>query len=155
MLAQDREYAENLRGRVAAAGLDGIVALEGPLAPALVPARVRAADAAVNVSATDSVDKAALEAMACGLPVVVSNPALVPIVAAVDARCTVPPGDARALADRLAWLAGVSRVERAALGAALRAAVVRDHSLHRLTRRLVNDVLGQPRSASDADDHGA
>jgi glycosyltransferase involved in cell wall biosynthesis len=129
--------------------------MEGPVAPGQVPSTYRAADVAVNVSETDSVDKAALEAMACGLPVVVTNRALAPIVGVADARCVAPPGDAGALAARLAWLAAASQAERSALGERLRAVVMRDHSLHRLTERLVGEALGRPRPTPGAAGSGA
>jgi glycosyltransferase involved in cell wall biosynthesis len=155
VLPLDCAYGEALRQRIIAAGLDGIVTMEGPVAPGQVPSTYRAADVAVNVSETDSVDKAALEAMACGLPVVVTNRALAPIVGVADARCVAPPGDAGALAARLAWLAAASQAERSALGERLRAVVMRDHSLHRLTERLVGEALGRPRPTPGAAGSGA
>jgi glycosyltransferase involved in cell wall biosynthesis len=82
--------------------------------------------------------------MACGLPVVVTNRALAPIVGAVDARLAQPHGDPAALARCLGWLASASDAERTALGTRLRAVVVRDHSLPQLIQRLVGEVLGRP-----------
>ena len=148
VLDGDREYAERLRRRVAERGLAGVVGLPGPVPPSAVPECYRTADVAVNLSETGSVDKAPLEAMACGVPVVSANPAVVPILAGVEPRLVVPPGDAAALAGRLAWLAAIGAVDRAGLGARLRPVVVREHSLDRLVDRLVTDVLGRPSRAA-------
>jgi glycosyltransferase involved in cell wall biosynthesis len=145
VLEGDRAYRERLARRIHDAGLSDIVSLEGPVLPARVPDVYRAADVGVNLSDTDSVDKAALEAMACGVPVVVSNRSFAPILGPVDGRLLVPKGDAALLAGQLARLAAAAPTERAALGERLRAVVVRDHSLDRLADLLVTDVFRRSR----------
>jgi glycosyltransferase involved in cell wall biosynthesis len=147
VLDGDRAYAERLRRRIDEAGLADVVALAGPVRRAEIPDHYRAAGVAVNLSDTDSVDKAVIEAMACAVPTVSANRAVAPILEAVHPRLVVPKGDAPALADRLAWLAATDPAERAALGARLRAVAVRDHSLDRLVDLLVTEVLGRPRRA--------
>lgn len=94
----------------------------GTVSYAELPPLLRAASVYVLPSSTEGRAKALLEAMACGLPCVVSDiPAFKDIVAA-GAAVSFPPGDERALADILTrLLADPDR--RAALGALGRAFV--------------------------------
>jgi glycosyltransferase involved in cell wall biosynthesis len=141
VLPGDEGYAARLRASVADAGLDGVIELLGSATGEALVSLYREAHAFVNLSETDSVDKAALEAMACGVPVVTSNRSLGRIVGEVDARLAVPKGDAAGTAAALARLAAMGSAERAADGLRLREAVVRDHSLERLADRLVGEIL--------------
>ncbi|MBZ0275409.1 MAG: glycosyltransferase family 4 protein, partial [Anaerolineae bacterium] len=72
---QDAAYADSLRQQICDAGLETIVELAGEVAHHEIAETYRQADVMVNLSDTGSVDKAVLEAMACGLPVVTSNEA--------------------------------------------------------------------------------
>lgn len=71
----------------------------------------------------DGIPNALLEAMASGLAVVASDVAGIPEVVAPDCGLLVPPGDAEALAEALARLAG-DATRRVELGRAARAHVV-------------------------------
>ena len=95
------------------------------------------AQVVVNVSATGSLDKAVLEAMACAVPVVTSNEAFVPLLAPWREQLLAPPDDAEALARRIQDLLSLDQEERAALGMALRALVQREHSMQRLVANLL------------------
>lgn len=100
----------------------------------------RRADVMVNLSATGSIDKAVLEAMSCGTPVVTSNEAFCPMLSRWGERLLIPP-DANTLAERIAQLAVTPPQERQALGLALREIVAREHSLERLASMLVNEIF--------------
>ncbi len=132
-------YADELRAQ--AADLPDAVEFVGPVAHGQVVDAYHAADAMVSASATGSMDKAALEAMACGLPVIASSAALQAALAPWGDRLLFPEGDAAALADRLAALMQTPADERRALGLALRGIVVEQHSLARLIQRLAEDIL--------------
>jgi glycosyltransferase involved in cell wall biosynthesis len=138
-LPQHAAYADAVR--MQAADLGGAVEFAGPVLHDDIVDTYRAADAMVSTSATGSLDKAALEAMACGLPVVTSAEALRAILAPWGDRLLCPPDDAAALADRLAALMAAPADDRRALGLALRQIVVEQHSLARLARRLAEDIL--------------
>ncbi|MCE2490918.1 MAG: glycosyltransferase, partial [Anaerolineae bacterium] len=74
---QDREYARDLHALVDKGALRDCVEFAGAVSHEQVPAEIRRAHILVNLSETGSVDKAVLEAMACGIPVVTSNEAFV------------------------------------------------------------------------------
>lgn len=120
---------------VGAGRIDGLVS-EPPRAHAAMPALLRSAHIFATASATGSPDKAALEAMACGLPVVALGEglqgALPPALAA-----QVIVDDVGAMAARLAELAAAGAARRRDLGLALREAVIARHALDRLAGRIV------------------
>jgi glycosyltransferase involved in cell wall biosynthesis len=86
----------------------------------------------VNVSSTGSIDKAVLEAMACGLPVVTANEAFHTMLAPWQDQLLIPMDAPDALAAKVWKLAHMDTTQRQALGLDLRQIVIRDHSLDRL-----------------------
>lgn len=129
---RDQPYAERLHAQVKAAGLAALVSFDGVVSQRDLPQVYRAADVFLNLSATGSVDKAVLEAMACGIPVITANEAYQQMLAPWAETALIPLEDAAALAGKIAALADQPPEARAALGAQLREIVVRDHSLERL-----------------------
>lgn len=97
------------------------------------------ADVMVNLSNTGSLDKAVLEAMSCGLPVITANEAFVPVLQKWSDDLLVAPDVPEMLAEKLVKLA--ARSDREALGRELRELVVRDHSLERLVKKLVDEIF--------------
>jgi glycosyltransferase involved in cell wall biosynthesis len=73
VLDADGVYEETLRTLVRERSLDAVVHFEGAVTQSELPACLSKADVFLNLSATSSVDKAVLEALACGVPVVSSN----------------------------------------------------------------------------------
>jgi glycosyltransferase involved in cell wall biosynthesis len=104
----------------------------------------RKAAIAVNLSPMGLFDKAALEAMAVGVPTLVGSTAFDDVVR--DERLKVSdPDDPAALAKRLNDLLALPASERRTMGAALRQRVIEAHSLNRLVGRLVNVLTtGEP-----------
>lgn len=132
----DAEYAARLR-RSAESALGEALDWVGPTTYARMPDTYRTADVMVNTSDTGSVDKAVLEAMACGLPVVTANEAFRAMLAPWGEHLLIPQDDPMALAARLRGLAGMSAAGRRAMGEDLRALVVAEHSLDRLVDILI------------------
>lgn len=94
------------------------------------------AAAAVNLSPLGLFDKAALEAMASGVPTLVSNPAFDSLLG--DSRWRIDsPDDHAGLAARLASVLALDPTERARLTTEIRTRVVESHSLDGLIRRLI------------------
>lgn len=88
-----------------ALGLGDTVEFIGPVDHAEVPAQLRLLDIYVAPSRHESFGVAVIEAMACGLPVVVSDAGGLPeVVQAGVSGLVVPVGDVAALADALAAL---------------------------------------------------
>jgi glycosyltransferase involved in cell wall biosynthesis len=131
-----------LEERVAALGLSGLVAFLGPLDD--VRELLDAADLFVHPSLREGLPNAVLEALACGLPAVLSDVPghrAVTDGAAGAPALLVPPGDADALARGLAALLA-DAPRRAALGAAGLAHVERHFGIARVALA----YLGQYRS---------
>ena len=139
---QDRPHARELRDLAARCGLQARVEFAGPVPRDRVVAELQAAHVMVNMSATGSLDKAVLEAMACGLPVVTANEAFVPLLQPWAARLLTPPANPPALARRILALMQLDRARRQALGNELRALVEREHSMQRLVTNLVAVLRG-------------
>jgi glycosyltransferase involved in cell wall biosynthesis len=147
LYADDHVYLRELRDLARQLGVAEIVEFAGSIPNRALPPAYGAADVAVSTSRTGSVDKVVLEAMACRRPVVTCNEAFLPIFGGLGTALTFPAGDAGALADRLHALHERPRAEQAELGEALRAIVVRDHSLQRWADRIVavfESLIGRP-----------
>lgn len=118
----------NLRAEVAAAisaaGLDSSVAQVGAVPNELLPDHFRAADVYVSGSRTDGSSVSLLEAMATGLPVVVSDvPGNREWVRHGVNGWLVPVGDVSALADRMLEAARLGRDARVGMADANRSAM--------------------------------
>lgn len=135
--AQDKDYGEQLRQLVFNYQLTDAVTFTGGMPYEAVVREYQQAEVMVNMSATGSMDKAVLEAMACGLPVVTANEAFKTLLAQWADLLYVPPESPEVLSVRLKQLALMSPDERVALGAALRQLVVEQHSLEHLTDQLM------------------
>ncbi|MEZ4517524.1 MAG: glycosyltransferase family 4 protein [Chloroflexota bacterium] len=110
-------------------GLQDCVDWLGLLPPAEVVGRLQQADAFLLPSLSEGISNAVLEAMACGLPVVVSD------IDGMDEAVNdgvegllVPSRDAESMADALAYLWNHAD-ERERMGAAARARILRDFRL--------------------------
>ena len=99
----------------------------------------RRATIAVNTSPVGLFDKSALESMACALPTVVCNPAFAPVLGEHrDLLMIDGPEDSTGLRERLGHLLSLPEGERRRIGRALRAGVMREHSLNALIGRLLS-----------------
>ena len=105
-----------------------------------IPGRAQA-DAVVSLHWHGSFDKSALEGMSCGLPLLTMNPAFAPHLSAAGMPGPIEDGNAEALAQAIERLADAPVEERRRWGLALRAEMVRAHSLQRLADLLVNQIL--------------
>jgi L-malate glycosyltransferase len=133
-----------------------LVAGDGPLRPAVeaearregsrleylghqhdVRSIYHAADAVLMPSLSEGHPLTALEAMACGLPLVASRiGGLAEIVVEEETGLLVPPGDSAALADAVRGLAS-DRDRARALGAAGRRRVEAEYGVERMLERLI------------------
>lgn len=101
-------------------GLDGRIELLGPIAPEDVPAFYRSLDVLAIPSLptpnwTEQFGRVAIEAMACGVPVVASDAGALPEVVG-GAGLVVAAGDSAALAEALAEAAGPRASDLRSLG---------------------------------------
>jgi glycosyltransferase involved in cell wall biosynthesis len=109
-----------LKDQIVHYGLGPTVRLLGPLSPARTHARLRRSDIHVRPSRAEGHPMVLLEALACGLPSVVTRVGAVPetVTDGLEA-CIVEPGDVAAMADRLGRLLADGEL-RTAMGRAAR-----------------------------------
>lgn len=140
-LTADQHYRDRLEHLIQTSGLAGHIKLAGPVANRLLPARLQQVDLFVNMGQTGSLDKAIVEAMAAGLPILTCNEALVEVLGPYAGRLMYPKRVAAALAQKIRWFQGLTSSERAALGAALRQIVIDNHSLPRFVAAILSELL--------------
>jgi len=133
---KQRRYQERLQRLVSTCGLEQHVAFMGKIPHARVLDLYQKCD--VFASACNSgVDKAILEAMACEVPVVISNPVFQPMLGEYANDLMYRPGDATALAEQLAKILTMPADKRRSLGQALRTVVQSSHNVEDLMGKLV------------------
>jgi len=136
---QQEQYQDNLKEWVNRLGLQDVISLLPPVPNSRVHEFYQKADLFVNLSHTGSLDKAVLEAMACGCPVITSNWAYREILPdAIENEVMIPPEDEQTLARRIEEIYRWNREKRQEFGKRLREIVVREHGLDRFMDNLVN-----------------
>jgi glycosyltransferase involved in cell wall biosynthesis len=139
--SQHTAYENWLRHHTVDQGLAQIVEFVGSVPYHQVASIYRTADVMVNLSNTGSIDKAVLEAMSSGLPIITANEAFTPVLQQWSDDLLVEADSPEMLAEKLARLAAQSPEKRRALGCELREIVVRDHSLEHLAKKLVDEIF--------------
>lgn len=135
-IKSDEDYLTKLNTKTKENGLTDRFALTGPIANKELPKFLQSADIFVNMSHTGSLDKAVLEAMACGLPVLTCNEALRGVLGPYADELMYPTENHERLANGLRRLILMSDRERKELGLKLRDFVVKNHSLPELIKSM-------------------
>lgn len=130
-------YAEALQRRAGELRLGVRMNFAGDLPHRELPARLANAALSVNLCPTGGLDKAVIEAMACGLPVLVHNRTFLPLLGEEAALLYIDTLDPAAVATKLGALLALDPAERSALGARLRARVMDQYGLVGFVERLV------------------
>jgi glycosyltransferase involved in cell wall biosynthesis len=134
---RDRFYAGQVKNKIEYLGLAGIVQLAGAVPQQQVVSWYGRCFAHVNLCPTGALDKAALEAMACGKPSLVANEGFRETLGPWGCRLLFRHGDPGDLSRKIEWLLQQSGVERSLIGEDLRQVVLARHSLERLAEQLV------------------
>jgi glycosyltransferase involved in cell wall biosynthesis len=134
----DEAYARQLHHMVENLNLEDKVEFAGEVPHHAIAQEYQSANVMINMSNTGSVDKAVLEAMACGMPVITANEAFEPILARWGQHLLTPMDAPDVLAERIQRVAAMTVQERTKLGQDLRELVLREHSLDRLTEILLS-----------------
>ncbi|MDP8923877.1 MAG: glycosyltransferase family 4 protein [Chloroflexota bacterium] len=138
--ASEQVYLASLRARAADLGLgERVRFVEGLPHARMVPTYQRATLFA-TCSRTGSLDKAVLEAAACGVVPLVCNDAFRDLFGERWPALSFPPGDADALAERLADWLGRDPAERQSWALELRARIERQHSVEHLADAIISMV---------------
>jgi glycosyltransferase involved in cell wall biosynthesis len=135
----EQQYAEKVKAAVASAAWKSQVVFAGPMPHADLPEFLKTQDVFLNLSTTGNMDKAGLEALAAGIPLLSSNPQFEGLLAPYGLY--VPSMHPKTLAEAL--LAFMQRPDQPAALSTLRNKVVAEHSLRRLIPRII-DLLRHP-----------
>ncbi len=132
------KYYTSLTEHISTLGLRERVTFTGGVSHEEVVQYLCDADVFVNPSETGSLDKAGLEALATGVPVITCNEAFANVLGIYHQRLMFPKGDARALADRI--LALHRAPDRQAIIDTCMKDVREKHSLERLIPRILGVI---------------
>lgn len=135
---QDSEYAHQILQALERPMLAGQVAFLGAVPHDKMPTVYRRADLVVIPSLVEAVSLSALEAMACGIPVLATSVGGLPEV--VKDGCTgilVPPEDAEAIADAV-WKVYVHREWASTLAMNAYEMVAREYTWANIAQRTMN-----------------
>jgi glycosyltransferase involved in cell wall biosynthesis len=130
-------YRERLWAEVQRRGLGDCFRFLGAVPHRQVVDHYQLADLFVNLCPTGGLDKAVLEAMACGVIPLTSNRAFASVLGAWGHELLFPEGDAKTLVERLIVLKQRENGSGQCLGKNLRAMVVSEHSIESLVDKLV------------------
>jgi len=128
------EYLTGLKQMVSAMKLESQVKFLGSVANSSIPQYLRKADVFINLSGTGSLDKAVLEAMACGCLVLTSNEAFAGIL---PSELMVAPNQPKALAEKIKWLSSLTPDVKDRWRERLRQEVVDNHNLDNLVQKII------------------
>jgi len=145
-LPEDERYFSRLKRAVRQKGIENVVEFRAAVAYSGVEAEYADCDLFVSTAFRHSIDKAPLEAMACGKVLLTSNRNFRPLLgrhAELLVADDEHPGD---LAGKIVNLARMEPSERQKMGLALRDIVLRDHDLKRLMRKIA-ETMTELRSA--------
>lgn len=141
---EGERYLAELTAQVDRLRLTDRVTFLGGLNGKQLLAQLRRAQIVTNLSPVGLFDKAALEAMMVGCPVLVTNPAFDELLGEYRDQLSAPAPDATlVIAEKLAGLLRLSPEQRIAIGHELRERTLAAHSLDRLMKRLV-DLWSHP-----------
>lgn len=144
-MSDDEEYLVRLKAQVERLGLSDTVKFVGAIPNARIGETLAHADLFVNMSETGSLDKAVLEAMAAGVPVLTSNEGLRSTLSKHLDLCTFPPRDSERMSAQIRRHMALSSEERSRISSEMRSIVLENHSLEALIPRIVG-LLERPHS---------
>lgn len=133
-------YVRELEELIARLGVGDRVTLHGPIVQEELPNLLNAHRACLNFS-TGAIDRSAVEAMACGLPVISNNDAVAEIMPADLRPALITDGQSTELqAKAIHDVLSQSEAELAPLRERMRYLVVSEHSLEHLFDRIVSEI---------------
>jgi glycosyltransferase involved in cell wall biosynthesis len=135
---EDEMYLYKLKVIVKEKGLEDIFKFVGSVPNKNIISYLQNANLFINASLTGSLDKAVLEAMACGLPILTCNEAYLNVLGQYQEKLMFPKGDFKKLADKILYLINMKVDEREKMISDLRDIVVKNHSLDKLILNILN-----------------
>ena len=136
--AEEERYAAQLRQEIGKRPYNAKVYMRGGLLHENLPKVLNLQDLFLNFATTGNMDKAGLEALATGVPVLTTNEAFKQLLHSFD--LFVPSTHPALIADALQKYVGKSDKEKSSIMATLRNKVVADHSLTKLIPKIINHL---------------
>ncbi|MBU2536714.1 MAG: glycosyltransferase family 4 protein [Chloroflexota bacterium] len=134
----EERYLEMVKNLTRDRGIEKRVEFVGPVPYNQVAEYYRRADLFVSTSQTGSIDKAVLEAMASGIPIVTCNEAFYPFLGSYRSMLTFQKNDPHDLAKKIAALYSLSEEDREKMRFFLKGIVETEHSLDVWLPRLIS-----------------
>lgn len=135
-LDSQQNYLEELQRIIKEKKLESIISFKNLIPNQELPRYYQESDLSINLCPTGSPDKAVLESMACGLPVLVANETFRGNFGHYADKLIFRHGNAEDLAKKIIDLAGSSQSKE--IGLYLREQVVKNHNLDKLTDKIVS-----------------
>ncbi len=132
-----KKYLENLHCLVAEKKLNEQINFIGSIPNKDIASYLQSADLFVNMSHTGGLDKAVLEAMSSGIPVLTCNETFEKVLGDLKNKLMFPKKDWRELANRIKYVVSLSAEEQNKIGADLRKIVEADHELKNLIEKII------------------
>jgi glycosyltransferase involved in cell wall biosynthesis len=135
---EEERYETKLRQEIGRRPYHAKVYMRGGLLHDNLPQVLNLQDVFLNFGTTGNMDKAGLEALATGVPVLTTNEAFKQLLQPHD--LFVPSSHPALIADALQKFVGKSDKEKSGVMATLRNKVVADHSLTRLIPKIISNL---------------
>ncbi len=133
---EQQKYLDGLQDLVREKKLREVFRFPGPAAYRDLAGYLEEADLFVNMSGTGSLDKAVLEAMSFGLPVMTCNRAFADLLGGYGGKLMYAPGNSAELAEKAERMIHAEGEVLGRLGEELREKVVAEHSLKSLITKI-------------------
>lgn len=140
-LAEQEKYLSDLKIMVKEKHLENVIKFLGPKPNREILSYLQLSDLFVNMSHTGSLDKAILEAMSVGLPILTCNVALKEVLGSFTDELMFEKGKFNDLAVRISRIIKLPPESRSDLGIKLRDIVVKEHSLSGFVRKILFDYV--------------
>ncbi len=135
-LSEDEKYFMMLKNLVIENKLLDVIKFRGIILNRDLFPILQSADLFVNMGHTGSLDKAILEAMACGVIVLTCNEALTDVLGDYAKLLMYPKKDYVQLAEKIKMIMAMSQEEKDKISHVLRKIVVDNHNIHDLIRKI-------------------
>jgi glycosyltransferase involved in cell wall biosynthesis len=136
-LGDQEVYFQKLKTILVDKGLGNTIHFVGAVPNSDIVTHLQKSDLFVNMSYTGSLDKAILEAMSCGLPILTCNEALLEVLGDYTETLMYPKGDYTALANKMSLMIKMDLGKRKQIGKELRTIVVKNHSIDKLVKKII------------------
>ena len=137
---EQKKYLANIKDVIKNKNLENTVSFIGPVANKDIPQYLQKSDMFASMSHTGSLDKAVLESMAIGIPVVTCNEALPDVFGSEKDKLMFKKGDAGDFAGKIINIINMDSGEYYELSRNLRSVVVEKHNIKNLINKLTKEL---------------